>query len=83
MLSSLAVFKKAPDGGLLRYAAAGWPKGTAWHIFAGDPLVQSFAGRRASEPLTKEEYGSSSLSRPNRPVRQSECRSHRKPPPKV
>ncbi len=45
MLSSLAIFKKTPDGGFVRYAAAGWPKGTAWHIFAGDPLVQSFGDR--------------------------------------
>ena len=42
MLSSLAVFKKLPDGGFVRYAAAGWPKGSAWHIYAGDPLVGSF-----------------------------------------
>jgi hypothetical protein len=42
MLSSLAVFKKLSDGGFVRFAAAGWPKDSAWHIFAGDQLVQSF-----------------------------------------
>ena len=42
MLSSLAIFKKVPDGGFVRLASAGWPKGAAWHIFAGDPLARSF-----------------------------------------
>ncbi len=47
MLSSLAIFKKVPDGGYVRYAAAGWPKGTAWHVFPGEPLSRSFAaGKR-------------------------------------
>ncbi len=47
-LSSLAIFRKVPDGGFVRLAAAGWPKGSAWHIFAEDPLAQSFgASRRA------------------------------------
>ena len=45
MLSSLAIFKKVPDGGYVRYVAAGWPKGTAWHIFPGEPLSRSFAAR--------------------------------------
>ncbi len=40
-LSSLALFKKEPDGGFVRHAATGWPKGTSWHIFAGDALVRS------------------------------------------
>ncbi len=53
MLSSLAVFKKAPDGGFVRYAAAGWPKGTSWHIFAGDPLVQSFGARSRVRPINE------------------------------
>ncbi len=46
MLSSLAIFKKVPDGGFVRLAAAGWPKGSAWHIFAEDPLLQSFGSSR-------------------------------------
>ena len=45
-LSSLALFKKMPDGGFVRFAAVGWPKGSAWHIFAEDPLVQSFGSHR-------------------------------------
>ncbi len=45
-LSSLALFTKMPDGGFVRFAAAGWPKGAAWHIFAGDPLVQRFGSSR-------------------------------------
>ncbi|MGA8099677.1 MAG: hypothetical protein WB810_13570, partial [Candidatus Cybelea sp.] len=54
LLASLAVFKKAPDGGFVRYAAAGWPKGTAWHIFAGDPLLQSFGARARVGPINEE-----------------------------
>jgi hypothetical protein len=46
MISSLAIFKKVPDGGFVRFASAGWPKGSAWHIFAGDPLVQLFSTSR-------------------------------------
>ncbi len=46
MLSSLAIFKRMPDGGFVRFASAGWPKGSAWHIFAGDPLVRSFGSSR-------------------------------------
>ena len=53
-LSSLAIFMKAPDGGLLRCAAAGWPKGTTWHIFAGDPLVQAFSGRARIGPINEK-----------------------------
>ncbi len=45
-LSSLALFKKMPDGGFVRFAAAGWPKGSSWHIFAEDPLAQSFGSSR-------------------------------------
>ena len=41
-LSSLAVFKKMPDGGFVRLGSSGWPKGSAWHIFAEDPIAQSF-----------------------------------------
>ena len=44
-LSSLAIFKRLPDGGFVRFAACGWPKGSAWHILAGDPLVRSFGSR--------------------------------------
>ena len=51
MLSSLAVFRKVPDGGFVRYAATGWPKGSAWHILAGDPLVQSFGGSTRIRPI--------------------------------
>jgi hypothetical protein len=53
-LSSLAVFEKTSDGGLLRCAAAGWPKGTAWHIFAGDPLAQAFSGRGRIGPISEK-----------------------------
>ena len=81
-LSSLAIFKKAPDGGLLRCAAAGWPKGTAWHIFAGDPLVRAFSGRRAHWPIS-EKHTQLLTVPPNRLIRRSVCRSHPKPPPKA
>ena len=46
MLSSLAIFKKVADGGFVRLASAGWPKGSAWHLFAGDPVAQSFGSSR-------------------------------------
>ena len=46
MPSSLAIFKRMPDGGFVRFASAGWPKGSTWHIFAGDPLVRSFGSSR-------------------------------------
>ncbi len=52
-LSSLAIFKKTPDGGFVRFAAAGWPKGSTWHIFAGDPLVQSFGSSRRVKLIDK------------------------------
>ncbi len=48
-LSSLAVFKRLPDGGFVRYAACGWPKGSAWHILAGDPLVRVVRLAHASQ----------------------------------
>jgi hypothetical protein len=35
-ISSLAVFRRLADGGMIRYASAGWPDGSAWHIFAED-----------------------------------------------
>lgn len=54
LLASLAVFKKAPDGGFVRYAAAGWPKGTTWHILAGDPLLQSFGAMARVGPINEE-----------------------------
>ena len=44
-LSSLALFKRVPDGGFVRYASAGWPKGSAWHILGADPLIQLFSAR--------------------------------------
>jgi hypothetical protein len=44
MLSSLAIFKKVPDGGFVRYASAGWPKGSAWHLYATDPIVTVVKG---------------------------------------
>ncbi|MGC1380779.1 MAG: hypothetical protein WA814_07120, partial [Candidatus Baltobacteraceae bacterium] len=45
-LCSLAIFKRVADGGFVRLAAAGWPKGSAWHIFAGDPLAQSLSSSK-------------------------------------
>ncbi len=67
LLSSLAVFKRAPDGGFVRYAAVGWPKGTAWHIFAGDSLVQSFGARARVRTITEE--NTAQLGLPPEPAR--------------
>ncbi|MGB6519760.1 MAG: hypothetical protein WBE79_14785 [Candidatus Cybelea sp.] len=68
-LSSLALFKKMPDGGFVRFAAAGWPKGSAWHIFAGDPLVQSFGSTRPVRLI--DEAGAEQLKVPLEPGRPS------------
>jgi hypothetical protein len=67
MLFSLAVFKKAPDGGFVRFATAGWPKGTAWHIFSADPLVRSLDGKTRATSISKE--NTSQLELPPEPAR--------------
>ena len=66
-LSSLAVFKKLPDGGFVRYAASGWPKGSAWHILAGDPLVGSFGSRTRVRTVDETDLGR--LKVPEEPAR--------------
>ena len=66
-LSSLALFKKMPDGGFVRSAAVGWPKGTAWHIFAGDPPVLSFGDKARVRPISDE--NTSQLKLPPEPAR--------------
>ncbi len=66
-LSSLALFRKASDGGFVRYAAAGWPKGTAWHIFAGDPLLRSFGNKARMRSISEE--NASQLKLPPEPAR--------------
>ncbi len=66
-LSSLALFEKAPDGGFVRTAAVGWPKGTAWHIFSADPLVRSLAGKARVKSITDE--NTSHLELPSEPAR--------------
>ncbi len=68
-LSSLALFKKMPDGGFVRFAAAGWPKGSAWHILAGDPLVESLGASRRVRFI--DEAASEQLRVPSEPGRPS------------
>ncbi len=53
-LSSLALFRKTSDGGFVRCAAAGWPKGTAWHVFAEDPLLRSFGNKARMTSINEE-----------------------------
>jgi hypothetical protein len=67
-LSSLAIFKKLPDGGFVRCASAGWPQGAAWHIFRGDPLVESFGARTRVRALDESNLAQLGvLPEPNRP----------------
>ncbi len=46
-LASAAIFARAADGGFIRETEFGWGAGTAWHLFAGDPVVDSISARRA------------------------------------
>jgi hypothetical protein len=41
-LASAALFLSL-DGGFVRDSAAGWPSGTAWHLFGDDPIVRRIA----------------------------------------
>ncbi len=41
-LASAALFISL-DGGFVRESAAGWPSGTAWHLFGDDPIVRRIA----------------------------------------
>ena len=67
-LSSLAVFKKTPDGGFVRYAAAGWPKGSAWHVYAVDPLARSFGDRARVRFIDEAQTAGINVpAEPNRP----------------
>ena len=68
-LSSLALFKKLPDGGFVRFAAAGWPQGSAWHIFAGDSLAQSFGSSKRVRSI--DEAATEQLKVPLEPGRPS------------
>jgi hypothetical protein len=45
-ISSLAVFKRLADGGMIRCASAGWPDGSAWHIFAEDTPARTLGAMR-------------------------------------
>ncbi len=57
MISSLALFRKLPDGGFVRYASTGWPPGSVWHVFAGDPLLQSFATTARVKSIDDRDIG--------------------------
>ena len=39
-LASVAVFRRAEDGGFVRQAASGWAEGTAWHLLPDDALAR-------------------------------------------
>jgi hypothetical protein len=40
-ISSLAIFKRLADGGMIRCTSVGWPDGTTWHVFADDAPARS------------------------------------------
>jgi hypothetical protein len=68
-LASLAVFKRTPDGGFVRYAAAGWPKGSAWHVYAADLLAQSFGDTARVQSIDEAQTAGLSVPpEPNRPT---------------
>jgi hypothetical protein len=46
-LASAAVFERLEDGGFVRVAACGWPKGTLWHILPDEPIIRTLHSRRA------------------------------------
>jgi hypothetical protein len=44
-LASAALFERVDDGGFVRVAACGWPRGALWHILPDDPLNDAMISR--------------------------------------
>lgn len=60
-LASVALFERVADGGFVRVAACGWPRGTLWHILANDPLSEAIVSRRGAKAADAIRWGDERL----------------------
>jgi len=60
-LTSAALFERLEDGGFVRVAAFGWPRGALWHLLPGDPLNDAMAFRGSAKTIDAKRWGDGRL----------------------
>ncbi len=60
-LASVALFERVEDGGYVRVASFGWPRGTLWHILPDHPLNNDMVSVRRPKPIDAARCGDERL----------------------